>query len=68
MKVAVDQYLCIGCGICVGLCPKVFRIGEDGKSGVCQSVTEETLSPVQEAIDSCPVTAISWLENHERTL
>ena len=63
MNVTVDQYLCIGCGICVGLCPKVFRIGADGKSGVYQCVTEQTLSQAQEAIDSCPVTAISWLEN-----
>lgn len=68
MKATVDQYLCIGCGVCVNLCPKVFRMGEDGKSGVVQDVTEETLSPVQEAIDSCPVTAIGWLENDERTL
>lgn len=63
MNVTVDQYLCIGCGACVALCPKVFRLGEDGKSGVCQTVTEETLSQVQEAVDSCPVTAISWLEH-----
>lgn len=68
MNATVDQYLCIGCGVCVGLCPKVFRMGADGKSGVYQTVTEETLSQVQEAIDSCPVTAISWLENDERTL
>lgn len=63
MNATVDQYLCIGCGACVALCPRVFRMGEDGKSGVCQAVTEETLSQVQEAIDSCPVTAISWLEH-----
>ncbi|HIT25406.1 MAG TPA: ferredoxin [Candidatus Enterenecus avicola] len=63
MKATVDQYLCIGCGVCVGLCPQVFCMGADGKSGVYRPVTEETLSPVQEAMDSCPVTAISWLEN-----
>lgn len=63
MNATVDQCLCIGCGACVALCPRVFRMGEDGKSGVCQAVTEETLSQVQEAIDSCPVTAISWLEH-----
>ena len=63
MNATVDQYLCIGCGACVVLCPRVFRMGEDGKSGVSQVVTEETLSQVQEAIDSCPVTAISWLEH-----
>ena len=63
MKATVDQYLCIGCGVCVGLCPQVFCMGADGKSGAYRPVTEETLSPVQEAMDSCPVTAISWLEN-----
>ena len=49
MNATVDQYLCIGCGACVALCPRVFRMGEDGKSGVSQAVTEETLSQVQEA-------------------
>lgn len=53
----VDHELCIGCGICVDLCPEVFAM-EDEKSTViggdkCSSCD------CQEAVDSCPVSAIS---------
>ena len=31
MKAAkVDQDLCIGCGLCCGICDKVFRMNEQG--------------------------------------
>ena len=40
----VDKDLCIGCGLCCGICD------EDA----------ENQGAVQEAIDSCPVSAIAW--------
>ncbi len=59
-KPIVDYDTCVGCGSCVDLCPEVFElrdekawvIGED-KCGTCNC---------QEAIDICPVQAISWSE------
>ncbi len=60
-KPKVNKDLCIGCGLCESLYPEVFRLGEDFKAevvGICED--EEKC---QEAIDSCPVTAISWEEN-----
>jgi ferredoxin len=56
----VDENLCIGCGHCVELCPQVFEL-EDEKSRVvgpekCGSCN------CQEAIDTCPVLAISRSE------
>jgi ferredoxin len=61
-KVAVDQEECIGCGTCEGICPEVFQLSsETGKSQVIKPVGgPEDL--IQEAIDSCPVSAISWQE------
>ena len=55
----VDEDTCIGCGVCEGLCPDVFKVEDDGKSHVigpdkCASCD------CQEAIDQCPVSAISW--------
>ncbi len=54
--VKVDKAKCIGCGACASICPDVFEIGDDGKSHV---KAEKDLPCVKEAIDSCPVDAIS---------
>ena len=53
MKAHVDQELCIGCGLCTTLCPDVFELNAEGKA---EAVNE---GEVQDAIDNCPVTAIS---------
>lgn len=55
-KPIVNHDLCIGCGTCESLCPKVFKI-ENGKSVV---ISQECLEcDLQEVADSCPVSAIS---------
>lgn len=56
----VEQDLCIGCGLCCGVCDEVFRINEHGKAEAYQPSTNENQDFVQEAIDSCPVSAIVW--------
>jgi ferredoxin len=61
MKIpVVDQDTCIGCGACIDACPEVFELRDEkaivinpDKCGTCNC---------QEAIDICPVTAISWGE------
>lgn len=60
MKAVVDQDACIGCGLCCGMCDAVFRMNDDGKAEAYQAATEENQDDVQSAIDSCPVSAISW--------
>lgn len=60
MKAFVDQDTCIGCGLCCGMCEAVFRMNDDGKAEAYQAATEENQNDVQSAIDSCPVSAISW--------
>lgn len=63
MRVArVNQDLCIGCGLCCGLCTAVFRMDDDGKAEAYQAAAEENQGAVQDAIDSCPVSAIVWDE------
>ena len=56
----VNEDLCIGCGHCVELCPLVFEL-EDEKSRVIGPDKCGTCK-CQEAIDTCPVSAISWSE------
>lgn len=62
MKAFVDKELCIGCGLCCTYCDEVFRLNEDGKSEAYQDISENNLSQVQEAMDNCPVSAISMEE------
>ena len=50
---------CISCGLCVSLCPQVFLITDGGTAGVyTREVAPELEAPVQEAANSCPVSAI----------
>lgn len=58
-KITIDKNKCIGCGMCVTIVPEIFELGEDGKAKV--KVTEFKglkVQKVQEAVDSCPVSAI----------
>jgi ferredoxin len=60
-KAKVDKSKCIGCGTCVALAGKSFKLGEDGKAQPIDPAGDEE-STIQNAIDSCPVGAISWNE------
>ena len=52
--------MCIGCGCCTGLCPKVFEMGDSGKAqALTDDVAGAALTDAQSAMDSCPVGAIS---------
>lgn len=57
----VNKDICIGCGACVAICPGVFQIGADGKSEITNP-NGAGESEIQQAIDGCPVKAISWSE------
>ena len=59
MRANVDHSLCIGCGLCAGIEPSVFEMNDDNLAEVIADTTPETEDTVNEAIDSCPVGAIS---------
>ncbi len=56
--VSVDQEKCIGCGSCTAVCENVFDL-KDGKVHVKEGQEGSTEDCVKEAIDVCPVDAIS---------
>ena len=59
MKAIVNQDTGIGCGLCISTVPEVFEVNADGKAEACGHTTDENRAAVQEAIDACPVQAIS---------
>jgi len=61
MKAKVDPDACTGCGTCVDTCPEVFDLPDDAdvasvKVDVVPAEAEDTC---REAMESCPVEAIS---------
>ena len=59
MKVDIDKEGCIACGMCVNICPEVFRFGGDGKAEPYADAQGHE-AEVAEAADSCPVSVISY--------
>jgi len=56
-KINIDKNFCLGCGTCVAIAPKSFKLGTDGKAEVIEPVGDDE-KIIKEAIDSCPVSAI----------
>jgi ferredoxin len=54
--VRVDKEKCIGCGLCVQICGEVFEMDENNKAKVKEQKDTDCM---KEAIDQCPVKAIS---------
>jgi len=50
---------CIGCGLCPEVCEKVFQMNKDGKAEVKKGFENDDSQEVKDAIECCPVDAIS---------
>ncbi len=60
MKVHVDTEVCAGFGVCLGLCPEVFELHDDGYAIVLAGeVPPELEDVVRQAVSQCPSNAIS---------
>ncbi|WP_461812650.1 ferredoxin [Faecalimonas sp.] len=57
MKAKVNEG-CISCGMCVSLCPEVFRFNDEGIAEAYVDISEETLESAENARDNCPVSVI----------
>ena len=55
----IDPDLCTGCELCVETVPDVFQMEGEAATVITDSTGSE--EEIQEAIDNCPVEAISWL-------
>jgi ferredoxin len=54
--VRVNKEKCIGCGLCAQVCGEVFEMGKDNKAKVKE---QKDIECVKDAIDQCPIKAIS---------
>jgi ferredoxin len=64
MKVIADRDLCMGNGICEGIHPAVFEVGDDGIVIVHnENIREEDRELVTHAVDSCPTQALRLIED-----
>ena len=59
----IDQWECISCGTCVEQTADVFTLPGEAKAEVLKQ--EGPMDLIQDAIDACPVTCISWLEREQ---
>lgn len=67
-KVKLSNDKCIGCGACTAIDPEHFDF--DNENNVCKVISQENVensASIQEAVESCPVGAISITEENEST-
>ncbi|MDD2678153.1 MAG: ferredoxin [Candidatus Paceibacterota bacterium] len=58
MEIKVDKKKCLGCGLCISLCPEVFEL-QDGKSQIKAKVDlKKNKNCIEEAKENCPAKAI----------
>ena len=56
----VDRDSCIGCEACVGICPEVFSMDDEGISvAIDGELAADLVESAEEAMECCPVSAIT---------
>lgn len=60
MKAEIDRDACIGCELCVTICPEVFDMDDEQIAIViADPIPSDAEDDAKEAEDSCPTSAIS---------
>ena len=62
MKANVNKETCIGCGLCETICPAVFVMKGSVAEVITESVPPQAEMTCREAVESCPVAAITITE------
>lgn len=60
MKIVVDRVKCQNHGQCAISAPANFELGADGELHYRESFDEGSIDDIEDAIDSCPVQAVSF--------
>jgi len=59
MALKIDSDSCIGCGVCASMLEDVFEMNDDEGVAAVKNAGAGSEDEIQEAIDACPVGAIS---------
>ena len=60
MRAFVERDSCIGCEACVGICPEVFSMDDEGISvAIDGELAADLVESAEEAMECCPVSAIT---------
>jgi ferredoxin len=63
MKVTINRDACIGCGVCVNICPAVFELDDENIAVVkADPVPKDEEAAARDAAQSCAVEAIEIQE------
>ena len=63
MNINIDQDKCLRCGMCTGIAMDIFEFDDEGNIKVANDkINDENKEEVKEAMNSCPVGAISNTE------
>jgi len=60
-KLFVNKETCVGSQACIAIAPEVFELDENSRSQV-KDQKGANESTIEDAINACPVRAISWIE------
>lgn len=58
MRVVIDGDKCTGLGLCESIAPEYFEVQDDGSLLLLQEPGEDQRSLLEEAVRSCPTTAL----------
>ena len=58
MTAKVNADLCVGCGLCVDICPEVFVMEEDKAKVIASPVPSDAEENCKKSQTDCPVEAI----------
>ena len=61
----VDEARCIGCQYCVHVASNTFKVDECHGRSRAMRQDGDSMDLIQEAIDTCPVDCIHWVEFEE---
>lgn len=60
----IDRNLCIGASTCVVIAPKAWQLDDEAKAVILPTASEESDQILIEAAQSCPVLAITIVDEH----
>ena len=68
LTMKIDRNLCIGAATCVALAPKAWALDNEAKAIILDSASEESDDTLLDAAKSCPVAAITLIDENGKQL